>query len=407
MPTFPEQRVLPGRLTSVNVGIAPPGVTINQDFSTVITLGKSQSGSNNPNFRDTIKRGGDATGNYDLMVTEVGSQQVTAVGVPASPNAAVSFTGYIGGMGPYTSLDSSIVSKVVNEASAKALSRMRSGFSAGTVLGELKQTLKMVRSPANGLRKLTDNYISKAQAYRYEWLRRGMSERYRRYLLSALPDLYLEFQFGWKPLASDIESGIEAVSRAAKSPKGMMLSGTSKLSVTLPRTLVASYNNFPTSAYQLRVERAVRCDYSARVKGRASLKLGFGMPAFQAGSTIPDMVPTLWNLAPWSFLLDYFGNVGQVLEAQATASLVKCDWGCSSMKCVITTQNFVRYSNASSSSSTSSKCVHFQRRKITGSFPIPSISFEQTPSQGQSMNIGALVAGFLADKKFGQSVPRR
>ncbi len=390
--------------TAKVAGWTPPGVTDVTTSYFPIDLSKTQSLTKDPNWRDRIARGDNATLDYDMMMRFLTPGGVTVTAVPASKGDSVTVTGHIPGMEPYTTYDSVLASRLIGQAGANALSRARSSFSAGTVLGELREALQMVRKPALSLQKLTSDYTRRAQAYRYEYLRKGMSHKVARDAAKALPDLYLEFQFGWKPLASDVESGIDAVSRSTKDPKKIRFNGYAKQQIMLPRVNVTSFNNFPTSAYQLRVDREVVGDYSAKVAGSASLKLGFGMPAFQAGSTIPDLIPTLWNLAPWSFLIDYFSNVGQVLEANATASLLKVNFGYSNARAILTTINTCYYVGGSPVTF-GSKCIHFNRRKITANFPIPSFSIDKRPSDGQQINIAALVASRALEISFRKTVP--
>jgi hypothetical protein len=38
------------------------------------------------------------------------------------------------------------------------------------------------------------------------------------------------------------------------------------------------------------------------------------------GFSLSDFVPTIWELVPWSFLIDYFTNIGDVLEAWTTCT---------------------------------------------------------------------------------------
>lgn len=396
---YSELRSCKGTLTSVNTGLDAPGVVRKTDYYTDINLGCTQSGAKDPNWRDRVARGDNASTNYDVMYRWLTPGGVSISAVPGSPGANVTFQGIIGGMDPYSGYDSIIAGKLIDQASAIALQRSRSGFSAGTVLGELRESINMVRHPANALRKLTEDYTRKVAVYRKEHLRRGLSHKFLVDINKALPDLYLELQFGWKPLASDIASGCDAIRNAVRDPNRVRFSGTASTQVTLPLQNVASYNNFPTSAYRLKVDRLVIQEYSAKVAGAASIKLGFGMPAFQAGSTIPDIIPSLWNCAPWSFLFDYFGNVGQVLEAQATASLLKVNFGYTNVKVVNTTVNDVYFQGAQKATF-GSKSVHFQRRKLSTGFPIPAISFDKRPSDGQSMNIAALVASKAAEYAY-------
>lgn len=387
-----------------NVKTWVPSGPVTTDYYTTYSLGKNSSGGSNPNWRDTIARGGNATQNYDMMVVSLAPGGVSCTAQPNSPGDSVTFNGHIGGA-IQTTLDTVLVQKLIGEATVTALKRVRSGFSAGTTTGELGEAIAMLRNPANGLRKLTSSYISRAQVYRKEFFRKGMSNKALRDVHRALPDLYLEFQFGWKPLAGDIASGIDAIARAANNPKRIRFSGTARQEVTQPKIDIGGFNNFPTSNYRLRINRSVKALYRARVAGSASLKLGFGMPAFQAGSTIPDMIPTIWNLAPWSFLIDYFSNVGEVLEARATSQLLSMTYGCTSVLADITSEFTVGFVD-STPDTTTGRCVHFQRRKLSAGFNVPPIKFDERPSKGQSMNIAALVAAKLIDKGITDRVPK-
>jgi hypothetical protein len=385
-------------------GYTPPGVTETRDYYSEVDQGKTQGGAKDPSWRDKVARGDNASNNYDVMIRYLTPGGISVSASPASPGDSVSFTGYITGMEPYTTFDSALANKLVGQATIRALARSRSGFSAGTMLGELGEAINMVRHPALAMQRLVKDYSQRAQAHRFEYIRRNMTPEQQvtwlRKHSKVLPDLYLELQYGWKPLAQDVESAIDAASRAANNPKKVRFNGTASQTITLPNVNVASYNNFPSSAYRLKVDRVVVAEYSAKVAGSASIKLGFGMPAFQAGSTIPDIVPTLWNLCPWSFLIDYFSNVGQVLEAHATASLLKVNYGYTNQRAVINTVNDVYFVGGPSKATYGSKCVHFNRRKMSVGFPIPSFSFDERPSKGQSMNIAALAASLYADKIF-------
>lgn len=388
-------------------GWSPGGsnpTTVTTEYSDITSNLYGGYGGSNANWRDVIARGGNATNNYDAIYHRYPGAGVSLTATPATPGDHVTFDGFIGGMGPWFSWDKAVAAQVTGQATANALRRMRSGFSAGTFLGELREALTMMRHPAQSLRKLTDQYIGRAQAYRYEWLRRGLSRKYLRDASKALPDLYLEYKFGWAPLAQDISAGYDAVNRAANKPTGMRLNGTARSHVSVPRFEAGGYNNFPTSAYRLRISKKVDVQYSARVVGSAKLKLGFGVPAFQAGSTIPDFIPTMWNLAPWSFLIDYFSNVGDVLEARATASLITMEWGAATTKAQFLTENVVTYGGSTGTVSYST--LMLQRRKFdSASIQLPSMQFDQRPSGSQSMNIAALVASKLADRSFRTSIP--
>jgi hypothetical protein len=181
--------------------------------------------------------------------------------------------------------------------------------------------------------------------------------------------------------------------------------------------MVAHYNvgdvNTPLGVYALSETTS-----SCVIKGTVALKLGFGMPAFQAGSTIPDFIPTLWELMPWSFLIDYFSNVGKCLNTRAFSQLVTTNWMCQSVKTIQNTKVrnafYVDYNTGQSVNSggpsASFETVLFTRRRLSG-IPIPSMQMDSSVSTAQGLNIAALLNGRLQDWIWkpppGASIPKR
>lgn len=65
-------------------------------------------------------------------------------------------------------------------------------------------------------------------------------------------------------------------------------------------------------------ETVVTAKASCYIKGGVSAKASgptLENAAQLFGFTPEEFVPTIWNLLPWSFLVDYFTNIGDVLEA--------------------------------------------------------------------------------------------
>lgn len=170
--------------------------------------------------------------------------------------------------------------------------------------GELRESLRMIRSPAKALRRGIGSYLTQ--------LKRVGGRLPKRRRPSFVRDTWLEYSFGWKPLISDLDSAIHAfyLSKAAK-PIFEMVKGTG-------RALdIISSGRSTQSFSQLLWYWDQRADEEAYVKY-------FGIQ-FSEGKGVNDVhtygfrpaefVPTLWELIPYSFLVDYFSNVGNIIES--------------------------------------------------------------------------------------------
>ena len=389
-----------GQSTSVSSLGVP---TVTKYGPTQLHYAQAKSGSSMPSWKVKIKAGENATTDYDCLYRKKTSSTTdqAAAWWPGTKRTLVLTGDRFTDINSYGSLTDSIV-EAEETASHAAASSARSGFSSGTFLGELREAMAMVKHPALALQKLTiDNH--KKRVYRREWYERKPTWQRARDTSKALTDLHLEFQFGWKPLASDIESAVDAAGRAGNNSKSIRIRGFGMATHQTPESRLAFYNvgdvNTPLGVY-VSSTTSTKCI----VKGNVALKMGFGMPAFQGGSTIPDFIPTLWELMPWSFLIDYFSNVGKCLETRAFSQLVTTNWMCKSTKTEQNTKTrnafYVSYPTgqavSSSGPSAAFTTVMLSRRRLS-SIPIPSMQLNSSVSNMQGLNIAALINGRLQD----------
>jgi hypothetical protein len=164
----------------------------------------------------------------------------------------------------------------------------------------------MIRNPAKALRSGFDDFFTTLRR------RRKGSKNHRRRVLS---ETWLEYQYGWRPLVSDLEGGLDALSRFAQKPirfKSVSGSGRDErdhspapLEVDSGRILYTvnrKYHTIGTARYWGVVE--LQTGGSTSVPGN----LGFRLDRF---------VPSLWELIPYSFIVDYFSNVGDIISSWA------------------------------------------------------------------------------------------
>jgi hypothetical protein len=196
-------------------------------------------------------------------------------------------------------------------ASNQALTRYYANIAAvdtqfkGMVFtGELREALRLIKSPAKSFRLGIDHYLS--------YLRRHGRRVDRRRRPSFVRDTWLEYSFGWKPLINDIDSGIKAfyASRLIK-PIFEMVRGSARQRVSSDLGLKTASNG-PLN-WQWRVLHDE--EYYVQYYGTYHSK-GNGVPDNHVyGFTPSEFIPTLWELLPYSFLVDYFTNIGDIVSS--------------------------------------------------------------------------------------------
>lgn len=179
-------------------------------------------------------------------------------------------------------------------------------FTGAVFLGELRDTLAAIRNPLRSLIQHTERYLTSAKK-----LAKAKAAG------DALRNEYLAFTFGWAPLASDVDSAVqlyERLSGAQPSEKVYASSGTD----------LFMYSDEPNGAYVgiAGTTSFMRRNLKAVVKttsfyrGALLAPLTDGISAGRsAGLSAADFLPTIWELLPWSFVADYFTNIGDILQA--------------------------------------------------------------------------------------------
>lgn len=242
-------------------------------------------------------------------------------------------------------------------------------FNAGTFFGELRETIHMLRRPAQALRKGIDDYVRTARKVARSY--HGTSRN------KALSGTWLEYQYGWKPLISDIDSAQNALSEAADSVTKVFLKSSGRqrspgdpFSVNLAVNSVPIVGKFTTL-------REVSIRYKAAVSiWGDGINVGLARWGLDGSNFFPDV----YNLIPYSFLVDYFSNLGKVIDAACLQHFV-IDWGvkstrrsaseiCLSLKLqpgtIFTTNTERRYDIGTSMSTYTNEVVEGTRSGIAG-----------------------------------------
>lgn len=188
-------------------------------------------------------------------------------------------------------------------------------FNGGTFLGELRETLTMLRNPGKALRTGVDRYLRAAYPLAKK-ARKASTRSARRNAEKSIAGSYLEAVFGWAPLVHDIYDAGVAVNSLRHfglirvSAVGRQLSATSTMhNTTSGAGNTMYYHKVTRRLYDVRFFGAVRVE--PRTVAQANLDR-WGL------NPLRDFVPTAWELLPWSWAIDYFSNISDIMASWST-----------------------------------------------------------------------------------------
>jgi len=191
------------------------------------------------------------------------------------------------------------------ESLTQARNRLREGrVTNGSDLAQARQTVNMISQDVSRvLRALLairrGNVLEAARTLGLSW-KRGRH--------GSIADLWLEMQYGWKPLLSSIHDNAELLKKGFPE-KGASLKATAQRSTSYSDT-------FERGRDMITIEcrGGVRTAYTALIRNPGLAQ------ADMFGLTNPAEVA--WELIPFSFVVDWFIPVGNVLQSlTATAGL--------------------------------------------------------------------------------------
>jgi hypothetical protein len=295
------------------------------------------------------------------------------------------------------SYDNALRTAIVNQARTATLRRLGSHFSTYTFLGEMREALHTIRHPALALRSSVDGLVSKMRKVRHRH-RRNLND-----FTNAAADTWLEYAFGWRPLVNDITKGAEAfydaVNRDSYEHFSVRSSGKSHAS--------SVGSNFGWQLLnwhaEIQEEHEVSCQYygAARIKKTSSsVQRSFGLdPA--------ELVATGWELIPYSFLIDYFVNVGDILNSWVSAQRLEFLWVGYTLREEVTSDVTVQFAkshhtytmSANDPGNGTNKRKRVYRRSES-TIPLPSLQSSFKLSSSQGLNIAALGKLWNADRRY-------
>lgn len=190
-------------------------------------------------------------------------------------------------------------------------------FEGFVFLGELRETLRMLRHPFETIRRQAKKDYLDALTIRKRRDPKGWTK--------AIAGTWLEFMFGIRPALSDLSDAAEAWRSLQWEPmlqRRFRVSAFDVDQTSSPSAHVWSTDGQAVFTGHTRKYLTKQIVYRALwVRTRTAPEdLSTKTLAFESlGLEMRHFVPAVYELLPWSFLVDYVTNLGDVLEQQFTS----------------------------------------------------------------------------------------
>jgi hypothetical protein len=268
-----------------------------------------------------------------------------------------------------------------------------SRFQAQVAGGESRQALQMMKSRGQKILASIPGLPARFKPPRRHF-------RDGREALKHAADTYLEWTYGMVPLFNDIKAGYKVL-QEYRPPFRYIKGGIATNPITNEivsenRTAGSGVLRYNTSlreveTYSIFYSCVARL-YGGNVPGGSSL-------IDDAGFTVDSFIPSLYNLLPWSFLLDYFSNLNQVITGFSyydSFPNTYCETTINEHKLIYWAGNARPQSSTFDSAGTISQAStitvtsrNFSRVTHNGGLPFPRLHFRM-PGIRQGLNIAAL-----------------
>lgn len=202
-----------------------------------------------------------------------------------------------------------------SEQFLKAARNALTSFQGGTFVGELAEAIHGIRHPAESLVDFLKRHVKDAKRIRNKLVSRGTSIRKVNQVIS---DLWLERSYQWLPLCGDLESAGTALAQLSALEDAKVASGEGFDDYALDNSFRSTAANGPFEiTYVVRHHEESRCRFYGQVVAFHEEDPGpFGdFLRTKLGLTLSDAAPTAWELIPFSFVADYFSNLGSMISA--------------------------------------------------------------------------------------------
>jgi hypothetical protein len=209
-------------------------------------------------------------------------------------------------------------------------------FCGPTFLGEIRGLIQLVKRPADLIYRLFRDTVQSARRTKERverlkrmkrpkhWTETRWEKRVARKIhmeIEKLNSTYLEYTFAVLPLMSDVQDYVKALQEWLKE---FRLDVRERESSQLEGKAQTIYRN----GFQLNIRswNEYKVEAIGKIKQEVTTPVGtLASLSDQLGFTWPEFRATLWELIPFSFVVDYFTNISGILNA-AYASTAYLSW---------------------------------------------------------------------------------
>jgi hypothetical protein len=383
------------------------------------TIHRTKTGELNPKWRQQVKNNVNATtpftGDYGTVVATRSS--ISFAAHAASTPLLIWKAHCHGDVAYYRNTEPSWAGGWTSNADAKAASKflekvreLQVRFSGPTFLGQIRQTLRQFTHPLNALERGINDYlkaVKRANRGNRDANFTKKPKKYIRNLSSIASGLWLEYSFGWIPFFQDISDAREAYNDLLEKERTVTFSASG--SDKHANSAVSAFQDAGPISSGLWCMHTVRLTETDSVRYRGEFLAQAATSALDRfaryGFTPSEFLPTAWELLPWSFLIDYFVNIGDLINA-AVVDTSSVKWVNRSQIRQVDKFNVMSPSRdetkrllknsgwvLDSYIASTSQC-HWRRRLVSrasSGIPCPTLTFNLVSSDTRLLNVAALL----------------
>lgn len=306
--------------TTGSGGPTTTAISAGQTFDLAQSVTK---GSNLKNWRSLIKQGLSATTylhgssrTYDFPTNTATRDDIVTVGGQKGKVRRRTLIGAIEGTAAVPGVSTALLNETTLAARAIFLKRAikaQQKIQSLVALGEIGQTAHMIKNLASLLHHGIWDYLATLKK------RRKRSRRSKK-TSEIISETWLEYSFGWQPLMGDIDGAAHALAESTVNAAKQFERIGAHANRYEFSPGVAVTVGAPGAIPQFRIHKRTTTGKSCSVRFSGAVNLqppGTNTVTNQFGLRLRDIVPSLWELVPYSFLVDYFTNIGDMISGLA------------------------------------------------------------------------------------------
>jgi len=303
------------------------GIPDSFQTATKLTYSNLRTGEKVPNWKEKIQKKLNATSVYSTSASRVerhknGTVKMTYRYATGYPDDVLEFTGFQPVLISDVAHFATSTTAVENEALMKIIKKVRaqrSHLNGLAFTGELREAIHGLRHPFELMRTQVHSHLGKLSKAKLSIEKMPGTKRKQAWR-EVIAGTWLETSFGLRPLIHDTKEIAEALSRFQfETPS---LARLQSKSTSLDHGWLRDYNGMSGRflRYMREGDRITErtCTYSIGYEAVSRPAGSVRSLVEVLGFTPENFIPTLYELMPWSWLIDYFSNVGGMIEAGTT-----------------------------------------------------------------------------------------